>query len=195
MANDKKSVDDCEIVIEVDHPTNSNVWFYPHGRRVLRSRFLLSRANPGGKVPSSHLACSEIPGTLIGLNVKERFGVVHDPITDTEHETVREAIKRAKKSTSGQRVGFTEVHAEHPDLEELQLNRWLYWMRRLLDSKHARAVKGQRQLPKCDEIKKKLGDDTATPNMFGVSSDYYRSRQEIEDRRKQEKLALTQKPS
>lgn len=123
-----------ELVIEIDHPRNSPVYFHP-ANRELRSKFITSR---GGGRPQAPLMVftgdNAIPGQRVILNLKGRYAKIIDPLCDAENKPILELINRVNKNLNppqGQNKGEDPI--EHRHLTDHVSLSWLYYMMNLLE--------------------------------------------------------------
>lgn len=140
-----------EVVIEIDHPANSNVMFFPAmtvmkaGEEGLRSRLVSGRSGPGGPRPFATIL--SIPGQRIHVDVKAGVGRITDALGDKENAQLLDKVKKAAKDT--QTVRNWNVSGPIPSVEvklsPVDVHNWLFWMARIRDNGHGTVVAGQLQ--------------------------------------------------
>lgn len=132
------SIEQGEIVIELDHFKNSDVLFYPI-QKLLRSRIVPSRT--GRRIPEQFFRFEHdaIPGLYIHLNEKKKIGRVTDPLSYPENEGKKLAIDAARRQHAAQRgsslpkpiAPWKEIVKENLTTDEIRT--WKFYMRRLVD--------------------------------------------------------------
>ncbi len=132
-----------EIVIEIDHPRNSDVSFFPAHDETLRSRMIPTRTGETPPAPyAAAFAINGIPGQRVHLHVKKRVGRVTDPLGDKENDGMCERIKEAddKMPLRNKHKLFPGADKIVPrqtklyeNLSEEDVDTWLFWMEQLVE--------------------------------------------------------------
>ena len=120
------------IEVECDNPTNGNVRFRPLQANV-RGRWEWPRCGPEYQRVAQKWGALPIPGQRIQYDPAKGVLAIVDPLHDAEHEAVREKVEKAGYKLPPRRE-------EH---EGIDRNTALHWLKRLVDSGHARLTKGQ----------------------------------------------------
>jgi hypothetical protein len=130
----------AKVVLEIDTPTNGNLFFYPIGRAV-RGRFVWQRiGEPLAAVAAKNWG-GDIPGQLIELAGND--GAILEPLHGPDYAAMREKIAESGKALPPEREDFPGVDR----------NTWLYWLGRLVEAGQARVIEGE--LPAVDPSKAK----------------------------------------
>ncbi len=147
-----------EIVIEIATERNNNYLFDPLGHVHIRGRWDFHKA--AGRY--SHEAMKAlnklttvIPGECLAVDVKNRTCRLFDPLRETAAgrkiwASIKPIIEQYQSHFQCG-VGLREPTVIR-DCSEDTLKTWLYYMRRAVDSGHAKVV-GNRVLPPLEEIK------------------------------------------
>jgi hypothetical protein len=124
-----------EIVIEIDHPKNSDVFFHPIGRS-LRSKWITQRSGSRAQGPLNAFTMQSIPGLRIHLCMKHRYGRISDPLGDPEHKETMALINRVSKQLNPPRAE-SKPHddEEFKALDEILQLSWLYYMMSLVEGR------------------------------------------------------------
>jgi hypothetical protein len=125
------------IEIEVDHPRNRNLQFTPI-QAVVRGRLDFLRGDKALREKADDFPTG-IPGQVIGFDTDAATGYVAEPLHDAEHAALRRQIEGSGQSLPERRRTFPgpgEAHYDHAST-------WLFWMKRAVESGHARVVKGK----------------------------------------------------
>jgi hypothetical protein len=146
------------IEIEVDHVQKRNMAFTPT-QSVVRGRLDFLRGDkalrgkaddwPGG-----------VPGQVIGFDTDSATGYIAEPLHDPEHAATRAKIEAMGQSLPDRRKtygGPGEPGYDHAAT-------WLHWMKRAVDSGHAKIVKGK--LPAKIDGKPRSNFVTQDPQRF-----------------------------
>lgn len=124
-----------EIVIAIDHPKNSDVYFFPINDSV-RSKILPSRSRGTPKPWMQPLMLSGIPGQRIHLDVKASRGRITDELGDPKNEQVAELLQSHREGAPNKDIEFADLSPE-------DVQTWLYWMRRLVNDQYQDAETGK----------------------------------------------------
>lgn len=149
-----------EIVVEIDHPKNSNVEFHPTSMS-LRSRILPSRFGNAIKPWMLKYEQKGIPGQRIHLDVEKRCGRIVDGLSDDP--ALMDQINRDIQTSEIRTAAYAIAKEDRREnLSDIDVQTWLFWMRRLVD-KHYRTAEDRKDLgaiarcihgtlPKLDDI-------------------------------------------
>jgi hypothetical protein len=128
------------VEIVIDGPQNENLYFRPL-QRPLRGTFDLNRVPEPLARMQINAFPRPIPGLHIVVDAEKKTGTIIDPLHDAEHAAIREKIE-----ARGLKLG---PQAERFD--GIDVNTWLFWMRRAVASGVAKIVDGK--FPEIDEAK------------------------------------------
>jgi hypothetical protein len=155
----KEGVLPGEIVIEVDHPKNSDLYFFPTGSNV---RSVVQPFRSGAGVPATFTPIARIPGQRIHVDVKGLRGRITDALGDPGNARILDQVKTAGRTHRNEML-FGDPHDDAvfslKNLEEV--HQWLYWMARAVEAGHARKVQGD--LKPSEELQN--GGDILIPSM------------------------------
>lgn len=186
---DSAKVIEGEIVVEVDHPKNSDVFFYPATQSV-RSRFIPYRSGTGAPGQLNKYQARGIPGQRIHIHVGSKVGRITDALA--EDESFYEELKRDMDTGPKPiRVGVPNRTVVFTGLTDEDVQTWLFWMKRLCTDSYKTAetrqdlgVAGkeiQGKLPTLEEI---IGTGKARrPRFHGADGEdgvHYQSKEKKE---------------
>lgn len=155
----KEGILQGEVVIEIDHPKNSDVYFHPTGTSA---RSVVQPFRSGAGVPPTFTQIARIPGQRIHVDAKGLRGRITDALADPKNARIMESVKAA-----GRGMRSPCMLGDQPDDEVFNLSNietvhnWLYWMARLVEAGHA--VKVQGELKASEEYVK--GGDIKIPSV------------------------------
>lgn len=122
-----------EIVIAIDHPKNSNVFFFPVNDLV-RSHFYPSRSGAGAPEVLTKYMIQGIPGQRIHIDVKAKRARITDALGDKANERFLKTLKdECSRSAKPMHCGDPVKDAVYENLTPEDIQTWLYWMRRMVD--------------------------------------------------------------
>ena len=148
----------ASITIEIADECNRSVMFHPI-KQKLRGRW--DRQRVAYKRPHQALTRlpEVIPGIQISVDIHKKARGYRDPLSDPQHVPTLEAIKLAKEEVSGITPGVGPWPAVvYEGSSDSDLKTWLYWMRRLVNSKSAVIISPADSLPSLEEIDAMRGD-------------------------------------
>lgn len=138
-----------EVVIEIDHPRNSNVLFFPAqsllpaDNATIRSKIVNGRSGPGA--PRPFVTILSIPGQRIHVDPKSGKARITDALADKENERILTQVKDAAAKSENIRKAVSGAQKEYSTtLDTVGVNNWLFWMARLVDDGHAVQVNGEK---------------------------------------------------
>ena len=146
------------VKIEISDKCNRNVMFHPLQQK-LRGRWDAQNVS----YKRAHQALAQLPTVIPGIQViidtnRKTRGYM-DPLSNSEHAETVEKIKMAREQVSGISPGhnpWPAVKFENSTHNELKT--WMYWMRRLVDSKKAIIIGNADSLPTMADIESMPGD-------------------------------------
>jgi hypothetical protein len=127
-----------EIVVEIDHPKNSDVLFHPTNT-LIRSRLFPFRSN-GRPLPwMQKYNAKGVPGQRIHLDVEACRGRIVDGLGDD-----KEFLKAFQADCMSGEYRILE-HKPHDTLTfegltPVDVSTWMYWMKRLVEKEYKDAV-------------------------------------------------------
>ena len=127
-----------KIVIEVGDNQNSNIMFNPH-RKELRGRWDRHRLPAGTtSVDKGLLAVESLPGARIEVDTETKIARIYDPLKeDPEWAAKMPGINAVLKIALDNANGFAPFETQVMELNDDGLATWVYWMKRLVQSKKA----------------------------------------------------------
>lgn len=119
------------LEIEVDSQ-NANIAFAPLSGRRVRGAFNARNIKEleGQKLLSAWP--DTVPGTRIGFDVATGVGYLYEPLYEPKHRPTKGRIEKAGYQLPPEREEFKGAHAPT----------WLYWMKRCVESGHAKVISG-----------------------------------------------------
>lgn len=118
------------VEITIDSPRNSCAYFRPLDRSV-RGRFMLSRVKEPTAMSFRDRIPEDVAGQTIGIDTDTGTGYLMEPLHQDERVKAY-AAKRGKR-----------LEPARQEFAGVEVNAWLFWMRRLVDSGLARVVNGK----------------------------------------------------
>lgn len=120
------------FVVEIANSRNGSV-MWPINQTVLRGRW--ARANvPSASFPERLERMPDIPGMHIAIDTSRGVGKIFDPLSLPTHKDLLEAINVSHQGAFGT-VGGPERSIEVRQMSDDVIKTWLYWVRRMMDSK------------------------------------------------------------
>ena len=138
------------VEIEAGDDRNSQVLFAPK-QETLRGRF--SPHNFAGDASSLRgiMNMPAIPGVRVRLDFRAGTGLIHDPLSQPQHQATLEKASAIWKKVNPMEAAGRDIVARPEMLEEeMDDNRvatWMYWMMRMVGGGLARVVSGD--MPQC----------------------------------------------
>jgi hypothetical protein len=134
MADEKShEILDGEIVIEITHPRNNDLYFHPVSEKV-RSAVIPARS--GARVPDGFAAIARIPGQRIHLDPKLKRGRITDGLGAEQNKRIQEhvavAVRNQQKFSS---PISNPCKVKVFNLTQDQVDNWMYWMARAVEDK------------------------------------------------------------
>ena len=151
--------------IEINGPRCEPVIFNPTGSRVRGRWDFAKNAHRDKSEVLKALAYEvpQIPGKVIAIDTDEKKGRIFDPLSTGAGAAILAKVNEIFKN-HGTVLEEGRAHpAEDYALTIDSTKDWLYWMRRLVDSKLAEHTSGSVELPTLDEIKAMPGRRLADP--------------------------------
>lgn len=120
------------VEIEIDDPTNANLYFRPL-KRKLRGRFDLHRVKDSTAMKSAAKWPDPIPGQRLSLDFEARTAVIRDPLHDPDQAANRRRIEQEGVALppAAQVIANVDVAT------------YRHWMQRAVESGVARVVAGE----------------------------------------------------
>jgi hypothetical protein len=159
-----------QYAIEIAGPKNERVRFAPTGE-TLRGRWdqaVTAHRDKGDAMKAIAATASVIPGRVIVVETDKLRAKIIDPLAQPAGKPLLEKLNAVFKAHSEVFGGEVKPHPDQDHtLTADTLKDWLYWMRRLVDSKLAVIADGYKALPTLDEIRQMPGRRVADPNYTG----------------------------
>ena len=167
MRSNQEEPKGYEIVLDVDAPKAREVWFPPAGGRMLRSE--LEHSDLTGKSINGALNSigGWIPGMRIYFSPKRLQCKIIDRMSLKEHKDIDQRILELSRTDDMGRYTFGK-YIEDVDysFRDKDLPTWMFWIKRLVDTKKFKVVRGAKLLPE------KLSDVLPEGYQLRVSEDY-----------------------
>ena len=122
-----------ELVLEINHPKNSDVYFRPISSS-LRSRFFTQRSGARYQAPLNAFTTNPIPGMRIHIDFKKRCCRITDPLGDPDNKGMLDLVNSVGRQLEPPRKESKPVEdREFRNLKDEDLHSWLYYARLLIE--------------------------------------------------------------
>ncbi len=125
----------CEVLVEGDH--NESVRFPALGDKKIRGTLNFTRIPAATAMALTRRYGREIPGQILGFDPGRRTGYVKEPLREERHRDLRE------KLADRLNCDFAPEREDVSLPDDDRVATWCYWLVRLVESGHARVVRGE----------------------------------------------------
>lgn len=131
------------LEVEIDAPNNRCLSHPPTGESV-RGAFRWHRVKDGNAGQAQTAWGDYVPGQVLGIDLDTGEGYIREPLYDTEHEQLREKIKKKNMMLPPQRKTF-----------KAHIPTWVFWIQRAIEDGLAKPTPKSTQVPDLKTFKEK----------------------------------------
>lgn len=129
-----------------DSKNRCMVW--PLDQRNLRGRW--RRDNIAGVTTDDRFALMpDLPGHCITMDAAKKAAIIFDPLSDPKNERILKKAQAVAEAIWGTKCAGDQA-VRNDDMSDDEVKTWAYWVRRYLDARQCRVVRGT--VPEMAEI-------------------------------------------
>lgn len=146
MRENEDALKDYEMVLDVDARQARSPLFHPIEAK-LRSELDISDFS-GRSNGALSMVGGKIPGQRIYFSPKRLHCKIIDRMTLKENEALDEKIRDIARTDKFRHIAFGRYEKDiDVSIPRKELPKWLFWIKRMVDHKSLRFVKGEKELP------------------------------------------------